>query len=588
MLPSRKAIPRMDTDITQNCIIHGGPTHSALEVELGSPLCTECAHHVSQLQAPLVSPFEHLLSDTVRHVPSNSEELQIRDIIRDADHKIAEIDSTSQRIRLVLDHLDRERRAIQEFAAKHRVMVAPVWELPPEILSYIFLLSLPVRLDWAEIKRSSLKRSITLSRVNRHWRNVAISTPRLWTTIHIDGKSFSKTYDDSEETCIPKLFLQRSGMCPLSLSVHTTDFNEAIIATLLPLAERWHRITLDTTRSMLAALSPVYNRLPLLRTLEFKHSHWAGSNDTNHFTFFSKAPLLRHLTSSCPYFDDFNALPLHQLTRWDSPTPVLSMPKIFALTPNLEECFLQPLRLIPNTVIPQNETAVAYKLTSLHISSEVASGGTQFQLQHLPQFPSLRRLFLFFDRRAFFSASSILPLFVKSGGQLEYLVWGFGAALTTINDCLKHTPILTTLHFHRITSDKILSRLIAPNSDGEVLVPNLGTLLLSGKTSFSASSLIDVIRSRWENPKEVEPSEPLAITVPGHPRNLKSVLILQSAAERFESHRKKQLLALNGEGFDVHVHVLDRKALLSRNNFPTPGGEPFFTEVFFHANLLSR
>ena len=47
-------------------------------------------------------------------------------------------------------------------------LVAPVWELPPEILSHVFLLCFPVRMDWAEIKRSSLKRSITLAQVNRH------------------------------------------------------------------------------------------------------------------------------------------------------------------------------------------------------------------------------------------------------------------------------------------------------------------------------------------------------------------------------------------------------------------------------------
>jgi hypothetical protein len=32
------------TDITQNCIIHGGPTYSALELELESPSCGFSRH----------------------------------------------------------------------------------------------------------------------------------------------------------------------------------------------------------------------------------------------------------------------------------------------------------------------------------------------------------------------------------------------------------------------------------------------------------------------------------------------------------------------------------------------------------------
>lgn len=69
---SRKAIPGMDTDITQNCVIHSGPTYPALELEPESPLRAGCANHIPRLRAGLlVSPFEHLLSDTVRHVPSH-------------------------------------------------------------------------------------------------------------------------------------------------------------------------------------------------------------------------------------------------------------------------------------------------------------------------------------------------------------------------------------------------------------------------------------------------------------------------------------------------------------------------------------
>ena len=47
ILPSRKAIPGIvDTDITQDFVIHDGPTYSALGLELEGPLHAGCTNHV--------------------------------------------------------------------------------------------------------------------------------------------------------------------------------------------------------------------------------------------------------------------------------------------------------------------------------------------------------------------------------------------------------------------------------------------------------------------------------------------------------------------------------------------------------------
>jgi hypothetical protein len=47
IFPSRKVTPGMDTDISQNCIIHGGPTYSAPEKPLRSEsqiMCHDFEH----------------------------------------------------------------------------------------------------------------------------------------------------------------------------------------------------------------------------------------------------------------------------------------------------------------------------------------------------------------------------------------------------------------------------------------------------------------------------------------------------------------------------------------------------------------
>ncbi|KJA24951.1 hypothetical protein HYPSUDRAFT_135492, partial [Hypholoma sublateritium FD-334 SS-4] len=138
---------------------------------------------VSQLQvSPLQSPLQHLLSKSKRHVPSASEEVQIREIIGDAQMRIAEIDNARGRITQLLRELDQERIVVQEYAYNHRVMVAPIWYVPPEIISCVFSFCLP-RHSLQEITRSSIKSSLLVAAVDRNWRNIALSTPQLWTTM---------------------------------------------------------------------------------------------------------------------------------------------------------------------------------------------------------------------------------------------------------------------------------------------------------------------------------------------------------------------------------------------------------------------
>ncbi|KAF9484196.1 hypothetical protein BDN70DRAFT_782624, partial [Pholiota conissans] len=116
------------------------------------------------------------------HIPSVEEELQVRAVIQDAEERMVEIDATRARISRLLDELAQERVKIQEYTDLHRVMVAPVWNLPPEILSGIFISCLPHRLRYPhDITRASIRPSLLLASVNQHWRNVALSTPQLWT-----------------------------------------------------------------------------------------------------------------------------------------------------------------------------------------------------------------------------------------------------------------------------------------------------------------------------------------------------------------------------------------------------------------------
>ena len=583
------------------------------------PLCQDCSIQLSQLHEPLTSPVQHLLSKTVRHSPSPTEEILIRDAISQVESRINGIDVTTAKIQLLLSNLAEQRARVQAYRDKHKVLVAPVWHLPPEILSYIFVLCLSHRPP-NEINRTSLKRSLLLARVNQYWRQVALSTPQLWTTIFLDSKSLGGAGEGQEapaepsstsssSLCMPKVCLERSGACPLSITVFSQEFNAEILDFIVPLSDRWRRISLNTNMMMLQALFPIQGKLSRLEHLEIGNTQWAEGPPPaiGLLSFFSEAPLLKHVMVSNTFQPSFKILPLQQLTSWDSPIRVSEFPQVFKLAPNLEECFLQPLRMfngsLNGTLIPENEPTFSHNLTSLHISTGTITN-LSVQLHHLPQFPYLRQLFLYCDKRVLISSpeNTLVPFFAKSGGQLEYLMFGISVALDMIRQCLAYTPMLTSLHIHRMASDLVLNHLTLQEGCGEGsvgwLVPKLKTLRLSGKLYFQARTVTKLIRSRWQNAEtssssSSSQSSPSSDTLPSgststsfssstsdsvadsttaipvhdaRPRTLRSVDILPPRQDKFDIDEKNELLAFNQQGFEVNIRSLRRSEFLSHNS----------------------
>ncbi|KAJ3516343.1 hypothetical protein NLJ89_g1194 [Agrocybe chaxingu] len=508
---------------------------------------------ISDLRRPLVSPLEHLLENTTRYLPTPVEETQIRHAISEASVRLSEIDRTAVQIQRLLRDLERERANVQEFANKHRVLVAPVWELPPEILSYIFTLALPLSPP-SELSRRTLRPALVLAHVNQHWRNVALTTPQLWTTIHIDAPTLQ------HEPCMPRLLIKRSGDCPLTLHVrHHAPYSEETAELLVSLSPRWEHVALDISVVMMEGLSRIQGHLPSLRSIEIKAAlRWTDDTPRAHLGFFSNAPLLRHIAIASPFIPDYRILPWHQLTSYDGPVSVVDIPRIFELGQRLQECFIQPMRMTPGQIFPTEppEAPAHSTLTSLHLSTGLLYN-LFMQVHHLPQFPNLRRLFMYYDKRVITAnpAQTLVPLFAKSGAQLEELTFGVSTDASTIRTCLSHTPELKVLQIHRVACDALLKFLTFPPEDETPLLPKLETLRLSGKVYFQARIVIKIIHARWAQSEEDRQ----------HPhKRLKSVAILPPRHDKFEPEARKELLAFNEQDFTVVIKPLDRAAFRNR------------------------
>jgi F-box-like len=119
---------------------------------------------------------------------------------------------------------------------------APIHSLPVELLSYIFTLSAHTSFvaddDVAEPSPSdfpfdpaNMLTTIAISTVSRYWRDVALSTPALWTDICV---STELPDDDDEEsrqlrnTMKPNAYriatyLARSGNAPIDILISARD-----------------------------------------------------------------------------------------------------------------------------------------------------------------------------------------------------------------------------------------------------------------------------------------------------------------------------------------------------------------------------
>ncbi|KAJ6602778.1 hypothetical protein DFH09DRAFT_1019878 [Mycena vulgaris] len=195
--------------------------------------------------------------------------------------RIDEIDA--QMLQLV-----NERRPLQACLEAFRY---PVLTLPNEIVSEFFMHLLPVY-----PLRPKLQAPPKLAQVCRKWRQIAVSTPSLWRAISVvlDQQKLE------EQLCLLETWLDRSGSCPLSISL--ADDGENGVVGLA-----------DVNRFLRA----IFAHRSRLEYLELS----APIGDSNVHLFQQEMPLLRNLEMLTERFDV------------EVPTPVFhAAPELHAVT----------------------------------------------------------------------------------------------------------------------------------------------------------------------------------------------------------------------------------------------------------------
>ncbi|KAJ7461381.1 hypothetical protein B0H11DRAFT_2056944 [Mycena galericulata] len=390
---------------------------------------------------------------------------------------VAQIKSHIIRYRASIEALEEQQR---ELEASLSLVLYPVLTLPIEITSRIFVHCLP---GHRRVRPSRSTAPLILAQICRHWRDVALSTCELWSSIYFDNPlSFDSTSvalgrpivpRDSGARALLQTWLSRAKAHPISLGLNH-EFRvvpPALVSLVSAFSGQIQDLDLHLFPEQFDRLQPFHVAFPRLLHLATQHS---SENDLRHLL--ANAPSLRELRLLGKDFSLNFSLPL--LTHLEISEEISSRTflDILAKFPLLEHLNFSlrdsEVHTIPQISIPT--VGIFPRLSSL----ATCSNGTY--ALHLVSFPNLTKLKL----PSFAEPTAVFPFHSRSACTIEHLVLPLtgcdeepeevatwlkefpSVAVLIIPDCPDLNPLIEYLNsssLPRLTDITILST-IGPNT----------------------------------------------------------------------------------------------------------------------------
>ncbi|KAF8636338.1 hypothetical protein AX16_010993 [Volvariella volvacea WC 439] len=497
------------------------------------------APHCLQLFLGKPSPFASVLY--TNHAPSSKEVEEINQLLVSPQERLMALDEELDRLNKLIDQVSSARENIRQYIDAHKALLSPIRRLPPEIITEIFVNCLPIQHNPV---RSVSEAPLLLGRICSSWRRIALTTPRLWSGLHM---VIPTHFEPSKITEVVKLrclaanaWLERSGTLPISLSLVTANngFSADVVAapvlkTLIKFSSRWRSISLRVPYALLQPFSELTRAdVPRLETLKIDDVFNWDQTYQWHFPLLA-APRLRSVS-----FVHFQGNPRNLPLAWpllsglsldcDSTEACLHVSEVldvFKRTPNLESCALG----IRPPISPEEEQRLQHvvlpKLTTLTFRvypDHVNELEKIFENIYAPNIKELSVVVTMTYEPSTLHTPHVpfRCLLAKSNVHLEKLdLVHLQIEPEAFIDCLRHLPRLKTLCITDnsftwptfpidtpdngrravpIVNDKVLQHLMV-TSDLPVLCPKLESLTLNSVSAFSDKSLIEFARSRRFN-----------------------------------------------------------------------------------------
>ncbi|KAF9058898.1 hypothetical protein BDP27DRAFT_1200301, partial [Rhodocollybia butyracea] len=162
------------------------------------------------------SPFAPFLR--TNYAPTLAELSDIKATLVEPQHELGRLQSEINHVQCLLDNLLREKTRVETYIEAHKALMSPIRQISVEILAEIFLFCMPVE-TMPYMVRSLKYAPLLLNTVCRHWRNTALNTPALWSSLHIRFPSYLGGDVVSQRFVGMRLWLERAGTFPISLSL---------------------------------------------------------------------------------------------------------------------------------------------------------------------------------------------------------------------------------------------------------------------------------------------------------------------------------------------------------------------------------
>lgn len=259
--------------------------------------CSNCGFpNSSTVRRPQSHANSTVVSSYLRNnlPPSEFEASNIREALADAVGGLVALDGRIEGIEAVLLRLKTERGNLEKVVTDHQAVMSPIRRLSTELVSEIFLYACnsPVTLD-------TRTGPWPIAQVCDRWRSIAVSTSKLWSSIHINVANQR----------IPPLSLSilhaimcRTGNSLLDVAFDVSNPLPVLVSKAGPLLEilaavshRWRSIRFTSVQAYIGYLDQIAGHLPSLEEVMITVFDSPLGGGKREFTMFSGAPKLRRL-----------------------------------------------------------------------------------------------------------------------------------------------------------------------------------------------------------------------------------------------------------------------------------------------------
>ena len=304
------------------------------------------------------TPFADRLH--TNYVPLDPEIKQIHRIISRPLEEISRLDGKIAYLQSMLDDLHGERDLLSIFVDAHRALLSGIRRLPRELLQEIFTYCLPSSRRASSSIISCEEAPILLGRICSSWRQIVMSTPQLWSSIHVSLPGSTNRVRVLQRVKAVERLLELSGTCPLSISFSCSgnsisaveEAASSLFQVLSPSSQRWETLNLILPPFLFSKFFMTFTEadFPLLNSIRLAPGLcMVRSGLLKSCGAMFRAPSLRSLSVSkldislsfadCNHITDLNLDHMHALT---TPEAI----KILSSCPNLIFCRLKYLKAL--------------------------------------------------------------------------------------------------------------------------------------------------------------------------------------------------------------------------------------------------